>query len=108
MKPGEAGAFALDGNLQWPNGRLPTNTSGGSLSEAYVHGFNLICEGVRQIRGTVDLPGARLRVGAGDQRRRRAERRGVVATMMKTSPQRRGDAETSDRDADLRVSVSLW
>jgi acetyl-CoA acetyltransferase len=49
---GEAGAFALAGNLQWPNGRLPTNTSGGSLSEAYVHGFNLICEGVRQIRGT--------------------------------------------------------
>jgi hypothetical protein len=52
VKPGEAGDFALDGNLEWPNGRLPTNTSGGSLSEAYVHGFNLICEGVRQIRGT--------------------------------------------------------
>jgi acetyl-CoA acetyltransferase len=52
VKPGEAGAFALDGNLEWPHGRLPTNTSGGSLSEAYVHGFNLICEGVRQLRGT--------------------------------------------------------
>jgi len=52
VEPGEAGRFALEGNLQWPNGRLPTNTSGGSLSEAYVHGFNLICEGVRQIRGT--------------------------------------------------------
>ena len=24
---------------------------GGSLSEAYVHGFNLIAEGVRQVRG---------------------------------------------------------
>ena len=52
VAPGEAGAFALAGELEWPHGRLPTNTSGGSLSEAYVHGFNLICEGVRQIRGT--------------------------------------------------------
>lgn len=52
VKPGDAGPFALEGNLEWPNGRLPINTSGGSLSEAYVHGFNLICEGVRQLRGT--------------------------------------------------------
>jgi len=28
------------------------NTSGGGMSEAYVHGFNLIAEGVRQVRGT--------------------------------------------------------
>ena len=49
---GEGGAFTEDGALEWPNGRLPINTSGGGLSEAYVHGFNLITEGVRQMRGT--------------------------------------------------------
>jgi len=49
---GEGGAFTEDGALEWPNGRLPTNTSGGGMSEAYVHGFNLVLEGVRQIRGT--------------------------------------------------------
>ncbi len=49
---GEGGAFTEDGALEWPHGRLPTNTSGGGMSEAYVHGFNLVLEGVRQIRGT--------------------------------------------------------
>lgn len=49
---GEGAAFTDDGALEWPNGRLPTNTSGGGMSEAYVHGFNLVLEGVRQIRGT--------------------------------------------------------
>lgn len=48
---GEAGAFTQAGALE-PGGRLPVNTSGGGLSEAYVHGFNLVNEGVRQIRGT--------------------------------------------------------
>jgi acetyl-CoA acetyltransferase len=49
---GEAGDFVAEGNLRWGSGSLPTNTSGGGLSEAYVHGFNLITEGVRQVRGT--------------------------------------------------------
>ena len=51
-KRGEAPDFVADGNLRWGSGSLPTNTSGGGLSEAYVHGFNLITEGVRQLRGT--------------------------------------------------------
>jgi acetyl-CoA acetyltransferase len=49
---GEGAAFTENGALEWPSGRLPTNTSGGGMSEAYVHGFNLVLEGVRQIRGT--------------------------------------------------------
>ncbi|MFT4519851.1 MAG: acetyl-CoA acetyltransferase [Halioglobus sp.] len=48
---GEGAAFTENGNLEL-GGALPVNTSGGGLSEAYVHGFNLITEGVRQIRGT--------------------------------------------------------
>jgi len=33
-------------------GELPMNTSGSLMSEAYIHGMNLIAEAVRQIRGT--------------------------------------------------------
>jgi acetyl-CoA acetyltransferase len=50
-KYGEAADFVLDGNLR-PDGRLPTNTHGGQLSEAYIHGVNGIVEAVRQVRGT--------------------------------------------------------
>ena len=49
---GEGGPFTDNGNIEWPDGRLPVNTSGAGMSEAYVHGFNLILEGARQIRGT--------------------------------------------------------
>ncbi len=40
-----------DGTLEL-GGRLPTNTHGGQLSEAYIHGMNGVNEGVRLIRGT--------------------------------------------------------
>jgi acetyl-CoA acetyltransferase len=52
VKKGEGGAFCQGGDRIRPGGELPINTSGGMLSESYVHGMNLIAEGVRQIRGT--------------------------------------------------------
>jgi acetyl-CoA acetyltransferase len=48
---GEAKDFVKDGNLE-VGGRLPSNTHGGQLSEAYIHGMNGVNEGVRLIRGT--------------------------------------------------------
>jgi acetyl-CoA acetyltransferase len=57
---GEGGRFVADGHTATVDGTIPTNTSGGSLSEAYIHGFNHILEGVRQLRGTStnQVPGA--------------------------------------------------
>jgi acetyl-CoA acetyltransferase len=49
---GEGGPFAASGALAWPDGTLPTNTAGGSLSEAYIHGLNHVVEGVKQLRAT--------------------------------------------------------
>jgi acetyl-CoA acetyltransferase len=48
---GEARHFIVDGNIEL-GGRLPINTHGGQLGEAYLHGMNGIAEGVRQVRGT--------------------------------------------------------
>lgn len=47
---GEAKDFIADGHLRI-DGRLPNNTHGGLLSEAYIHGLNNIAEGVRLVRG---------------------------------------------------------
>ena len=48
---GEGADFVKDGALE-VGGRLPSNTHGGQLSEAYIHGINGVNEGVRLIRGT--------------------------------------------------------
>ena len=40
----------LDGALR-PDGRLPTNTHGGQLSEGYIHGVNGIVEATKLVRG---------------------------------------------------------
>ncbi len=48
---GEAKDFIKDGGIEI-GGRLPVNTHGGQLGEAYIHGLNGVAEAVRQVRGT--------------------------------------------------------
>jgi acetyl-CoA acetyltransferase len=55
-KRGEGGPFVESGALAWQGGSLPTNTHGGSLSEAYIHGLNHVVEGVRALRGESSNP----------------------------------------------------
>jgi len=50
-EPGEVEAFVANGALEGPDARLPFNTSGGNIGEAYIHGFELVVEAVRQVRG---------------------------------------------------------
>ena len=48
---GEAKDFIRDGTIEL-GGRLPINTNGGQLGEAYIHGMNGVAEGVRLARHT--------------------------------------------------------
>jgi len=49
-KKGEGGPFAASGATGL-KGKIPVNTNGGMLSEAYIHGMNTVAEAVMQLRG---------------------------------------------------------
>lgn len=48
---GEGKDFVADGHVS-RGGKMPINTNGGQIGEAYIHGLNGIAEMVRQLRGT--------------------------------------------------------
>lgn len=54
-------------NLKADGGKLPLNTSGGNLAEAYIHGLELVVEGVKQLQGRSvnQVPNAKVSLVAG-------------------------------------------
>jgi acetyl-CoA acetyltransferase len=64
---GAGGEFVAGDALHFDGGVLPTNTHGGLLSHAYVHGIAHVVEVVRQLRGeaAAQVPGATIGVYGG-------------------------------------------
>ncbi len=53
-EPGGVPDMLRDGAFDRAGGRLPVNTHGGLMSEAYLHGLNHVYEAVEQIRGDAE------------------------------------------------------
>jgi acetyl-CoA acetyltransferase len=63
---GESGPFVAEGNIR-PGGKIPVNTHGGHLSEAYIIGMTHVREAVEQLRGVAinQVPDAKIALVTG-------------------------------------------
>jgi acetyl-CoA acetyltransferase len=63
---GESGPFVAEGNIRL-GGKIPVNTHGGHLSEAYIIGMTHVREAVEQLRGVAvnQVPGAEIALVTG-------------------------------------------
>jgi acetyl-CoA acetyltransferase len=50
-EPCELATFVRSERVTGPDAEFPLNTSGGNLGEAYIHGFEMVNEAARQVRG---------------------------------------------------------